>query len=150
MALGKNLFIKNVLIAPLDWGLGHATRCLVIVKYLQKAGCKILIACNAVQKALFVKEFPDALFIELTGYNISYHENKRGMAWKILWQVPKIFSAIRKENKWLNKIVDENKIDLVIADNRYGLYSEKCICIFMTHQLQIKRHTNGWKAGYID
>lgn len=138
MALGKNLFIKNVLIAPLDWGLGHATRCLVIVKYLQNAGCKILIACNAVQKALFVKEFPDALFIELTGYNISYHENKRGMAWKILWQVPKIFSAIRKENKWLNKIVDENKIDLVIADNRYGLYSEKCICIFMTHQLQIK------------
>ncbi|MGG2352356.1 hypothetical protein ACE4Z7_24450, partial [Salmonella enterica] len=34
-------------------------------------------------------------------------------------------------------VVEQEKIDLVIADNRYGLYHKKIPTIFITHQLQL-------------
>jgi UDP-N-acetylglucosamine transferase subunit ALG13 len=53
-------------------------------------------------------------------------------------QIPKIFKAIQHERKWLQQIIKEHTIDIVIADNRYGLYHKNAHCIFMTHQLFIK------------
>ena len=47
------------------------------------------------------------------------------MSINILSQTPKIFSAIKKEHFFLNKIIDEYKIDGVISDNRFGLYTKK-------------------------
>lgn len=35
-------------------------------------------------------------------------------------------------------MIDDYGIDMVISDNRYGLYTSKVPCIFITHQLQIK------------
>ena len=29
---------KNILVAPLNWGLGHATRCIPIIKALEENG----------------------------------------------------------------------------------------------------------------
>jgi uncharacterized protein (TIGR00661 family) len=45
---------------------------------------------------------------------------------------------MKRERKWLDTIIEEHKIDLVISDNRYGLCSTKVPCIFITHQLTIK------------
>ena len=52
-------------------------------------------------------------------------------------QIPKIIKAINKENNLLDKILKKEKYDIIISDNRYGLYTEKAICIFITHQLNI-------------
>lgn len=127
----------KVLIAPLDWGLGHATRCIPIATTLYKAGADVLFAVNEKQKALLQQEFPYAAFIHLEGYNIQYAKNPLLFAIKIVVQIPKILSAIKKENLWLNEILKKEKIDIVISDNRYGLYNKKLPCIFITHQLSI-------------
>ncbi|MEL6987299.1 MAG: glycosyltransferase, partial [Bacteroidota bacterium] len=34
---------KKILIAPLNWGLGHATRCIPIIKYLLSLDYKIIL-----------------------------------------------------------------------------------------------------------
>jgi len=138
LAFEQNLIFKKVLIAPLDWGLGHATRCIPIIKQLQIAGCDITIAASGKTLALLANEFPEIFTVELFGYNIRYTAQKRFFALKILLQSPKIVLTIQKEHTWLKKIIQEKQFDLIISDNRFGLYTNKIPCIFITHQLLIK------------
>jgi len=134
----KKFNIRTILIAPLDWGLGHATRCIPIIKVLKNAGFNVIIACNDKQKSLLSAECNDVRFIDLEGYNIQYTKRSWFFALKIIFQIPKIIASIKREKKCLEKIIDEEKIDLVISDNRYGLNNTKVPCVFITHQLTIK------------
>jgi uncharacterized protein (TIGR00661 family) len=141
--LGKNINIR-VLVAPLDWGLGHATRCVPIIQAFLDAGCTVLIAAKGNTALLLQTEFPALELLELEGYGISYSANKKRFAWKIATQIPQIINSIRSEKKWIAQTIVQKKIDLVISDNRFGLHSEKCISVFMTHQLRIKTNLPNW------
>jgi len=134
----KKINIRTILIAPLDWGLGHATRCIPIIKALKNAGFNVIIACNAKQKSLLSTECTDVRFIDLEGYNIQYAKRSWFFALKIVFQIPNIIASIEREKKWVEKIIEEEKVDLVISDNRYGLNSTKVPSVFITHQLTIK------------
>lgn len=105
---------------------------------LEQLNYKVTIACDGARLSLLQKEFPHLNFLFLPGYNITYSNNKRLLSLKILLQSPKILQKIRAEKQWLRQIIEEKKIDAVISDNRYGLFSKKVPCIFITHQLQIQ------------
>ncbi len=128
---------KRILVAPLDWGLGHASRCVPIAKNLEKEGYEVVFAASGRPLELLIQEFPKNDFIKLEGYNINYPKNGL-MALSMLSQLFKIWKGIRQEHKQLQQIIDDYNIDGVISDNRYGLYSQKVPCVFVTHQLQIQ------------
>ena len=128
----------TILIAPLDWGLGHATRCIPIIHELLKLQCNVIIATDKKQHSLLNTEFPNQKFVQLQGYEIYYSNKKRFFNIKIIKQVPKILRAIILERKWLFHFSCANKIDAVISDNRYGFFHPKIPSIFLTHQLTIK------------
>ena len=128
----------RVLIAPLDWGLGHATRCIPIISTLIKQHCTVFVAAEGQAKTLLQKEFPHLQFIELRGYRVKYSRYTWWMPVKLLLQLPKIIFRIQAENRWLKKTIKENNIDGVIADNRMGLYHKQIPCVYITHQLTIK------------
>lgn len=146
--MAANFNIQKVLIAPLDWGLGHATRCIPIIEALLNNGFEVIVAAEGKQLFLLQNEFPDLMFLTLKGYGISYSKSKNLLPLKMLMQVPKILSAIKYEHDWLDKTIDEHKIDLVISDNRYGLYSNKIPCVFITHQLTIKM-PSAWLESFV-
>lgn len=128
---------KRILIAPLDWGLGHATRCIPLIKHLVDTGNEPIIAASDRPLQLLRAEFPDVEFCELDGYNISYPEGT-GMAWKMFKSTPNILRRIREEELEINKLVDTLRLDAVISDNRFGLHTPKVPCVYMTHQVMIK------------
>lgn len=128
----------KILIAPLDWGLGHATRCVPVIRTLLKNNCSVLIAAQGQTKFLLQKEFPQLDFTELKGYHINYSKNKWSLPFIIARQIPKIISTIQYENQRLKDIVKEHSVDGVISDNRFGLYHEAVPSVFVTHQLLIK------------
>ena len=130
--------IQKVLIAPLDWGLGHATRCIPIIKAMLNNGYTVIIAAEGAQANLLQNEFPNLAILPLKGYRVRYSKSKWVLPFKLLWQVPGLFQTIRYERNWLANTIKEHKIDLVISDNRYGLSSQTIPCIFITHQLTIK------------
>lgn len=130
--------IEKVLVAPLDWGLGHATRCIPIIRALNKNGYEVLIAAEGAQEILLRAEFPDNNILPLKGYRVSYSRQKRWLPFKLLAQVPRLLQTLRYEQRWLQKAIETHSIDLVISDNRFGLYTSKVPCIFITHQLSIK------------
>lgn len=140
--MNKNFNIKTILIAPLDWGLGHATRCIPIIKALLAKDYNIIIATSGKPKNLLQQEFPQLHFVELNGYNIEYSKNKFLLPFKIGLQIPKIVHAIKHENKWLKQFVVENKIDVIISDNRFGFYHKNIPSVFITHQLTIQTPFN--------
>ncbi|MFM2339126.1 MAG: hypothetical protein RL115_2319 [Bacteroidota bacterium] len=140
----KNSQMLRILVAPLDWGLGHATRCIPIINALLHLQCQVLLAAEGKQAALLKKEFPQLTILPLTGYNVKYAKSKRGFLVKILWQIPRLLYAILKEQRWLKQVVKEHQIDAVISDNRYGLYHAHIPTVFITHQLHIKTGLGSW------
>jgi len=134
----------RILIAPLDWGLGHATRCIPIIRELLAQGCDVWLAGERAQERLLKDEFPDLPFLELPGYRIRYAKTKWGLVWKMIQQGPKMRRAIQYEHRWLKKIIKKYGFDAVISDNRYGLYHKTTPCIFITHQLHIKSSAGKW------
>jgi uncharacterized protein (TIGR00661 family) len=127
-----------VLIAPLDWGLGHATRCIPIIYALAELNFEVIIAADGPTKNLLQNEFKNVVFTQINGYNVEYSKSKSWLAIKLFLQFPKLLWVAFKEHFWLDKIIKQYKIDAVISDNRLGLYSSKVPCIYITHQLQIK------------
>lgn len=138
----------NILVAPLDWGLGHATRCIPLIQELLRCQCKVTIAACGRGKALLQQEFPQLPVLSLQGYEIQYAATAWGLALKIVAQIPKLFAAIQREKAWLEKLVAEQAFDAVISDNRYGLHHPQLRSVFITHQLGIKAPV-AWVEGLL-
>ena len=140
----KNLRKIRILVAPLDWGLGHATRCIPVIYELLREGCDVWLAGEGTQEVLLKQEFPDLSFLPLPGYRVKYGRSASGMLLSMFSQSRKILAAIKQENKWLKKIVAEYGFDAVISDNRYGLYHTNIPSVIITHQLTIKSPLGKW------
>ncbi|MFZ6011358.1 MAG: glycosyltransferase [Bacteroidota bacterium] len=128
--------IKRVLLAPLDWGLGHATRCIPIIRLLQNKGCEVMIAGNGDSLVLLRKEFPEIRYFNISGYDPVY-PRAAAMIWKMMTQLPKFYKTIQAEHREIESLIRQHQIDLVISDNRYGCWSEQVPSVFITHQSNI-------------
>jgi uncharacterized protein (TIGR00661 family) len=127
---------KHVLVTVLDWGLGHATRCVPVIRELLNQNCKVTLAGNGQSLKLLQQEFPSLEFQELPSYNVSYSDSMPFM-FKIFLQLPKFLKAIRAEHNEIEKLVAQSKVDLVISDNRYGCWCRHVPSVLITHQVNI-------------
>lgn len=98
---------KNILIAPLNWGLGHATRCIPIIKALEKNDFTPIIASDGVALDMLRKEFPHLQTLELPSYHIEYAKNGTNFKWKMIKNTPKMIKAIFREKKIVKNWVNE-------------------------------------------
>lgn len=131
----------NILICPLDWGIGHATRCIPIIDELINQNVNVIIGADNHPYSLLKREYPQLQFIRFPGVNFLYPKNDK-MAFKMAIQFPAILSGIKSENRLLNNLIAKYNIDAVISDNRFGLYNKNIPCIFITHQINIKGPSN--------
>ena len=109
-----------------------------MIRALNHAGYRVYIATHGPQQTLLQKEFPDNPFLSLPGYQVRYSRSKGWLPFKIMQQLPAILRIVQWEHRWLEEAIEQYGIDLVISDNRYGLWTKKCRTVFITHQLQIK------------
>ncbi len=128
--------MKKVLVCPLDWGLGHATRCIAIIMELQRQGAEVIIGASGDSMELLRLEFPEVKFFELPAYNPMYSAGD-GMVFTVGAQLPRFLSVIRQEHDMTEEIVKEQQVDVIISDNRYGCWSSKIHSVFLTHQVKI-------------
>jgi uncharacterized protein (TIGR00661 family) len=128
--------MRKVLVAPLHWGLGHATRCMPIIKALIAENFEVLLASDGAALQILRIEFPDLQWFELPPYNVSYPSEN--MLYNGLVQSKNIFKTIKKEKNKTQNIVNQYNIDIIISDNRFGCYSSSCKNVFITHQINIK------------
>lgn len=127
---------KKVLICPLNWGLGHAARCIPLVSSLLEEGAEVVIASSGRPADLLKKEFPDLKLVFFPGYEITYSD-KGFSFFKMMWELPGMLRAVSREHKVLEDIVRYEKADVVVSDNRYGCYTSQCKSVFLTHQVNL-------------
>lgn len=142
-------FPLKILIAPLDWGLGHTSRCLPLIAELRRQGHEVTAAASGVSAAVIRSNFPDIRMVGLPGYDVVYSRSRRGFKLKLLLQLPKLLRGIRKESRWLQQRLQEYPYDLIISDNRYGLHHRAAPSVIMTHQLQILTGWGAWSERLI-
>jgi uncharacterized protein (TIGR00661 family) len=135
---------KTILIAPLNWGLGHATRCIPIIKALQENNYIPIIASDGIALELLRKEFPYVKTLKLPSYQIEYAKNSKNFKWKLLKNLPNMIEAIWKEKKKVKRWIKKYDIDGIISDNRLGVFSKKVPSIFITHQLNLMTGNTTW------
>jgi len=135
---------KRILVAPLNWGLGHATRIIPIINSLNDQGFEPVIASDGGPLSLLKKEFPQLEAIELPSYAITYAKKGKFFKWNLLKGSPRMMKAIRAENKAVKSIIETRNINGIISDNRLGVYSKNVPSVFITHQLQVLSGSTTW------
>ena len=139
-----NISAKNILVAPLNWGLGHSTRCIPIINALIDEGFNPILASDGIALEMLRKEFPDLKTLELPSYQIEYAKNGNHFKWKMLKNTPKMIEAVLKEKKIVKNWIKEYNLSGIISDNRLGVFSKKIPSIFVTHQLNVLTGNTTW------
>lgn len=125
---------RKVLVAVLNWGLGHATRTISVIHQLRLMKCEVVIASSGIAGEVLRQEFPDCVYRALPDYEVNY---AGGFMRAVLRQSFKIWRAIRSEHREFSAIVKSEQPDLIISDNRYGCYAPDIPSIFICHQPNI-------------
>lgn len=125
---------KRILVAPLDWGLGHATRCIPIIDSLLSQKAEVFLAGAGRSRILLQNHYPHLEVLELPGYDVQYSSGRQQI-FTIGRQIPRLISVIRKEKRMTDQWVNKYQLNGIISDNRYGVWSEKVPSVFISHQL---------------
>ena len=141
----------KILVAPLNWGLGHASRCVPLVQQFIDEGHEVIIAGDGVSLTLLRRHFPKLRYVYLAPLNLRYSRGSR-QVWAMMKAMPHILSWAIKDHALLQAVLREERFDMVLSDNRFGLYLSKkskeanpnLRSVYMTHQLHIFL-PRGWR-----
>ena len=136
MNLIQKINNKTILLSPLDWGFGHTSRCVPLIRTLSANCNEIIFAGNATQINFINTEFPLIKTELIDGYNI-YLSSQESTYKQVIKQSLKIVKTVKKETTWVKKYVSTNNIDLIISDNRYGFRHPDIQSVFIGHQLNL-------------
>jgi len=128
---------KRILIAPLNWGLGHAARCIPIINALLDEKFEPILAGDGDSLKLLQKEFPGLKYYELPSYSIQYTKKGKNLKYKLLFDSLKIRKVISKEQRAVDEIIQKENIKGIISDNRFGVRSKKVPSVYITHQINV-------------
>lgn len=128
---------KKILICPLEWGLGHATRCVPVIEKLLENDLEVIIAADGRPLAFLENEFPHLDIIKFPGLDIEY-PRKNSIALSLFARYPTFIKWLRRDQEEVDRICEKYKINAVISDNRFGCYSKNIPSVYITHQIMIK------------
>ncbi len=120
----------------MEWGLGHAGRMIPLARRLQALNNNILIGSGKEHLLFFKSEIPGLTYIDFPGFRIKYSRYLPQYL-VILLNIPILIYHIIKEHERLKQIIKEYPIDIVISDNRAGLWNKKIKTVYITHLLRI-------------
>jgi UDP:flavonoid glycosyltransferase YjiC (YdhE family) len=128
---------KRILYGALNWGLGHASRSLPVIRKLQEYGAEVILSAQGRARKLWELEFKDAAFAEIPEYTIRFPEHSY-LSLSLFTQLPRLLRQIQREQEHVASAVRQMGIHYVISDNRFGFYSKQVPSVYITHQLQVK------------
>lgn len=131
----------KILICPLNWGLGHATRCVPIIRRIIAEGNEPVVVSDGFPLAFLKQEFPSVRFIEFPSYSVYYAAGKSQVG-AMIFNFPIIISGIIREHFWLKNLLQSEHFDKVISDNRFGIWNRRVHSVYITHQIMVKMPVN--------
>jgi len=127
---------RNILICPLEWGLGHATRMIPVVRKLQEMDNHVIIGSGEEHLSLFRNEIPGLSYVFFPGFKPGYSRFLPQYLF-LLFKIPSLLYHIVNEHFRLKRIISEYAVDVVISDNRFGLWNNKITSVYITHMPRV-------------
>lgn len=124
----------RILVTPLDWGLGHSTRCIPIIQRLLELDAVPIIGADNGPLALLRGEFPELEHVRIPGVNIRYSAG-RNQLWSMARQFPAMLRSVHAERALFDRIRQDLRLDAVISDQRFGIRSAELPSVIITHQV---------------
>jgi hypothetical protein len=125
----------RILVAPLDWGLGHAVRCIPIIRQIMADGHQVILAVTPSTQPVLQEAFPDLPRVDMPAYNVRYPF--RNMLINAILQGPRVLLTALREYRVIKEVVREHRIDAILSDNRMGCFFRGIANVYMTHQYTI-------------
>ena len=135
--------MSKYLVAPLNWGLGHASRCVPLVQRFLNEGHEVILGGDGDSLTLLRRHFPKLRYVYLAPLNLRYSRGDR-QVWAMIKALPRLIRWSIRDHAILQSVLQEEPIDRIVSDNRCGLDSAHSESIYMTHQLHIM-FPKGWK-----
>ena len=127
----------KILIAPLNWGLGHATRCVPLIRQYLAAGDEVVLGGDGESILLLRQTFPDLRVIDLPSLELRYTDNAQQRGF-YLRAIPALIRFTIADHYYLHQQLAIEHFDMVVSDNRFGLFTRQTRCVYMTHQLYVQ------------
>jgi len=128
---------RTILIAALNWGIGHATRDIPIIDRFLKRGCRVILASDGAALDVWKRTYPNLEHIELPSWKIKY-QRRGSFTLNLATRTPYVLKAISEERKLIAKIIKDYNVDGLISDNRFGVHSNDIPTVFITHQVSLR------------
>ena len=124
----------KILVAPLNWGLGHATRSIPIIRHYLAQGDEVVLGGDGDSILLLKQTFPELRVIDLPSLELRYTSDsqQRGFYFRAAWALIRFTIA---DHYYLRKTLAIEHFDLIISDNRFGFFSRQVRSVYITHQL---------------
>ncbi|MBQ9426820.1 MAG: hypothetical protein IJU36_04235 [Paludibacteraceae bacterium] len=138
----------RVFIAPLNWGLGHATRCVPLIERYRQEGHEVILGGDGESLIWLKRRFPTLRIEELAQLSVRYSATQSQVG-AMLSMLPDFIRFIREDHRRLQALQARYHFDLIVSDNRFGLYlprteNREPRTVYLTHQLRI-RLPHGWR-----
>ena len=137
------------MISPLDWGLGHASRCIPLIEQIIRHGYLPILAGDGSSLELLKKEFPKLKCYNLPSYGIAFPAKSRFLRFYFLLKIPSVLSAMYKEKQQVDKIVQNEGIKAIISDERWGVRSNRVPSVIISHQLKVLSGYTTWLTSFV-
>lgn len=118
-------------------GLGHASRSLPLIKELVKEGHDVTVIAHGRSKNYLERSIDDINIIDLPDYPIEYTKTRASFLPNIILKSPAIISSFIEEHEEFVKLQNKYNFNLIISDNRYGIFHQHVPSYIITHQLRL-------------
>ena len=127
----------KILLAPLNWGLGHATRCIPLVRQFLEQGDEVVLAGDGASLLLLQRHFPSLRTITFPSLELRYTENNQQRGF-YLRALPRLLRYAIANRYYLHQQLAIEHFDLIVSDNRIGFFSRQVRSVYITHQLYLR------------
>ena len=139
---------RRVLFGTSSWGLGHATRDLVLIKALLGAGCEVTVVATGPALAVLRRELRDKVtYLDWPDMPSTIATSTARFLIKTTASVPRILNVWREEKKRTSRLLADQSFDLVISDHRYGMVTDTVDCYFISHS---PRYIAPWRSWFME
>ncbi len=144
----------RIIYGVLDWGLGHASRSVPVIRELIAQDCELLIASSGLAMSYLRKEFEGVEFIDLPELEITYSKSERPSNWNFILKGVLNYTKLKKHfltcEKFLSSAIGEKQINLLISDGHFGVYSSDVKSVLISHQLNLKAALFGKQINQVN
>ncbi len=127
----------NVLFAVAAWGLGHATRDLVLIRGLLEAGHRVTVLSTERALALLRGELGDRCrFVEVPDIPKPLSRWSPVFYVKMSLSMPKVFWTFWHEHRVTRQLHREHRFDRIVSDTRYGVFLNEVPSYLIVHSLR--------------